>query len=171
MKQRETELLLMLEESDPWVETAESGRPTYTRLQRARVRRIDLHEAMESLEATVARPAAPEGWAEAVVDSLLQLRDALQAHIRELEAPDGLFAEILDKAPRLASEVEALKKEHIELAKSWARALQSLRGDGVASATEVRRRVISLIGRLAIHRHRGSDLVYEAYNVDIAAAD
>jgi hypothetical protein len=46
-----------------------------------------------------------------------------------------------------------------------------LRGDGKASVTQVRRRVIALLGRLAIHRQRGSDLVYEAYNVDITAAD
>jgi hypothetical protein len=139
--------------------------------QRARIRRNELHAAMERLEATVAKPAAPNGWADAVDASLLELEEALRAHIREVEAPDGLLAEIVDVAPRLVAEVETIKKEHVDLVRSWTRARQSLRGDGVATATEVRRRVISLLGRLAIHRQRGSDLVYEAYNVDIAAAD
>jgi hypothetical protein len=139
--------------------------------QRARIRRNELHAAMARLEATVAKPAAPNGWADAVDTSLMELEDALRAHIREVEGPDGLLAEIVEVAPRLVAEVETIKKEHVDLVRSWTRARQSLRGDGIASATEVRRRVISLLGRLAIHRQRGSDLVYEAYNVDIAAAD
>jgi hypothetical protein len=126
---------------------------------------------MERLEATVARPAAPDGWADAVEASMLELEGALGAHIREVEAPYGLLAEIVDAAPRLVPDVETIKQEHLELVASWARARQSLGGKGAASITEVRRRVISLLGRLAIHRQRGSDLVYEAYNVDIAAAD
>ena len=140
--------------------------------QRARTHRSELQAAMESLEATVAKPAAPQrGWADAVEASLMALEDALRAHIREVEGIDGLLAEIVDIAPRLVAEVETIKKEHVDLVGSWSRARQSLRGDGRASATHVRRRVIALLGRLAIHRQRGSDLVYEAYNVDITAAD
>ena len=141
------------------------------RWQKARVRRNELHGAMERLEATVAKPAAPNGWAGAVDASLLELEDALRAHIREVEAPDGLLAEIVDVAPRLVAEVETIKKEHVDLIRSWLRARQSLTGDGGASGPEVRRRIISLLGLLVMHRQRGSDLVYEAYNVDIAAAD
>ncbi len=159
-------------EASGWIpERVELGNSTHTRWHRARVRRNELHRAMERLEATVARPAAPDGWADAVDASLLELEDALGAHIREVEAPDGLLAEIVDVAPRLVSDVETIKNEHVELVASWARARQSLGGNGAASVTEVRRRIISLLGRLAIHRQRGSDLVYEAYNVDIAAAD
>ena len=150
--------------------SAESRDPTQARRQRARVRRIELREAMERLEATVARPAIPDGWSDAVDASLRQLQEALEAHIREVEAPDGLLADIVDMAPRLVSEVETIKDEHRELARSGARARETLRGDGVASVTEVRRRVMSFLGRLAIHRQRGSDLVYEAYNDDIGAA-
>jgi hypothetical protein len=159
------------EASDLMPERAELGDSNHTRRQRARVRRNELHGAMERLEATVAKPAAPDGWADAVEASLLELEDALRAHIREVEAPDGLLAEIVDVAPRLVAEVETIKKEHVDLVRSWSRARQSLRDDSVGSVTEVRRRVISLLGRLAIHRQRGSDLVYEAYNVDIGAAD
>ena len=150
---------------------AELRGASHSRRQKARIRRSELHGAMERLEAMVAKPAAPNGWATAVDASLVELGDALRAHIREVEAPDGLLAEIIDAAPRLVAGVDTIKKEHVDLVRSWSRARQSLRGDGEASVTEVRRRVISLLGRLAIHRQRGADLVYEAYNVDIAAAD
>ena len=126
---------------------------------------------MERLEGTVAKPTSPNGWAGAVDAALVELGDALSAHIREVEAPDGLLADIVDVAPRLFAEVETIKEEHVDLVRSWSRARHSLKGDGVASVTEVRRRVISLLGRLALHRQRGSDLVYDAYNVDIGAAD
>jgi len=140
--------------------------------QWARTHRSDLQAAMERLEATVAKPAAPHHrWADAVEASLMALEDALRAHIREVEGIDGMLAEIVDMAPRLVAEVETIKKEHVDLVRSWSRARQALRGDGKASVTQVRRRVIALLGRLAIHRQRGSDLVYEAYNVDITAAD
>lgn len=159
------------EASDSKPGTAELRGANHSRRQRARIRRSELLGAMERLEATVAKPAAPNGWPGAVDASLLELGDALRAHILEVEAPDGLLAEIVDVAPRLVAEVNTIKKEHVDLVRSWSRARQSLRGDGEASVTEVRRRVISLLGRLAIHRQRGADLVYEAYNVDIAAAD
>jgi hypothetical protein len=159
------------EASDSIPESSELLDSNHTCRQRARVRRNELHRAMERLEATVARPAAPDGWAGAVDAALLELEDALTEHIREVEAPDGLLAEIVEVAPRLVAEVEMIKREHVELLRSWARARRSVTGDGVTSASGVRRRIISLLGRLAIHRQRGSDLVYEAYNTDIAAAD
>jgi hypothetical protein len=42
--------------------------------------------------------------------------------------------------------------------------------DGV-EPTLVRRRVTSLLGRLAMHRQLGSELVFDAYNVDIGDGD
>ena len=114
--------------------------------QRARTHRSELQAAMERLEATVARPAAPHHrWADAVEASLMALEDALRAHIREVEGIDGLLAEIVDMAPRLAAEVETIKKEHVDLVGSW-----------VASSAGVERRWRSVRNTGPPESHRSS---------------
>jgi hypothetical protein len=43
-------------------------------------------------------------------------------------------------------------------------------GGDVEPAT-LRRKIIGILGRLAIHRQRGSELLFDTYDVDIAAAN
>lgn len=138
-------------------------------LQLAQVRRFRLREAMQALEDAIGRPAAASSWADEVEAELVELGAALAAHIDEVESPAGLLEEIIEVAPRLSVYVDIIRVEHSELVAAWDAALGALRE--AAGAQEVRRRVTGLLGRLARHRQRGSDLVYEAYNVDIAAGD
>ena len=66
------------------------------------------------------------------------------------------------------------RREHFELLEACGRIEQVISGAQPTTdhvIRRVRRRVTSLLGRLTAHRQRGSDLVYDAYNVDIAAAD
>jgi hypothetical protein len=49
--------------------------------------------------------------------------------------------------------------------------VRAARSNGNDIRALIRRRVVNLIGRLTLHRQAGSDLVFEAYNVDIAASD
>ena len=140
----------------------------------ARRRRRDLLEAMTQLESAVAGPSESEGWLERVDDSLGDLVDALRAHIEEVEGPDGLLAQIIAEAPRLSAATDDFRREHFELLEACGRIEQVISGAQPTTdhvIRRVRRRVTSLLGRLTAHRQRGSDLVYDAYNVDIAAAD
>jgi hypothetical protein len=62
----------------------------------------------------------------------------------------------------------------MELLGAWLRAeatVRAARRNGTDLRALIRRRVVNLIGRLTLHRQAGSDLVFEAYNVDIAASD
>jgi hypothetical protein len=142
-------------------------------LTRANIRRQDLAEAMTALEEAIAGPASITGWLDRVEASLGHLRGALDARIEEVEAPDGLLAEIVAVDPRLAPYAEDLRKDHIDLLGAWVRAeatARAVRG-GLALPSKVRRRVTTLLGRLTLHRQAGADLVYEAHSVDIAAVD
>ena len=145
--------------------------PGVSRLARAKARRVDLREAMAETERIIAKSAAVDGWYDEVEESLTVLREALDAHIVEVEAPDGLLEEILDEAPRLAAEINDIKREHEGLIESWERARALITPGDRLEPIGVRRRVIALLGRISEHRQRGADLVYEAYNVDIAAGD
>jgi len=143
-------------------------------LERAQKRRACLWNAMTSLEQAVAGPSSREGWIQRVESSLSELRQALEEHIGMAEGPYGLFLQIMAVAPRLASEVELLRKEHRKLLIGLTRAQEvawAAEAEPSYDPTRLRRVVTSLLGRLTRHRQRGSDLVFEAYNVDIAAAD
>lgn len=136
-------------------------------LERARSRRVDLRGTMQHLEDVVARPSSgPEEWRVDVRSALNDVKSALQGHIDEVESPDGLLTDVLEDAPRLGGLVAALIKDHGDLITAWERASEAVDTEPL-DKTRIRRRVVSLLGRLTLHRQAGSDLVYEAYTVDI----
>ena len=143
-------------------------------LKRAQKRRAFLWNAMTGLENAAAGPSSSGEWLTGVDDSLARLSEALEEHIEVVEGTNGLFDEIMATSPRLAPEMESLRDEHRQLVTSLTRAIDVVRSastDSNKGPKPVRRAVTSLLGRLTRHRQRGSDLVFDAYNVDIAAAD
>lgn len=144
-----------------------------SQLARATSRRRELAESMAHLEAIDSGPVSAGDWLDRVEVGLADLRLALDAHIEEVEGPDGLLAEIESMAPWLHASTGQLREEHMALLGAWLRteaAVRAARQDPSKLAL-VRRKVVTLIGRLTMHRQAGSDLVFEAYNVDIGAAD
>lgn len=143
-------------------------------VETVRATRHSLGETMNALESAVASPSAAVGWLEAVTVAIDELGEALEEHIFVTEGKNGMLAEILDVAPRLAMEIELIEEEHAGLEESLAQAQLTLRGAmeiGFSDPEPSRSRVMTLLGRLSLHRQRGADLVYEAYNVDIASVD
>lgn len=131
-------------------------------------RRYQLYEAMRRLEAAVARPSGLADWRIEIETAITDLDRSLADHIRRTESNDGLFAEILDGSPHLASRIADLEEEHEELRAACRQAL-SMAADW--SPTRLRRKANVLLARLAFHRQTGAELLYDAYNVDIAAGD
>jgi hypothetical protein len=152
----------------PGVE-AESAVPIH--VERARVRRLELHDAMTNLETEVARASGSDVWCDNVETALTELGAAMDAHIQDVESEDGLLARVVDEAPQLAAEVAALTEEHRKLSAARYRALATLRQPGRPDPAVVRRRVTALLGRIALHRQRGAELVYDAYSLDIGTGD
>ena len=134
------------------------------------IRRQDLYNAMRGLEASAARATGQDDWADGVRDALTVLDSALQSHVAEIEGPNGLFAEVIDRAPQLKPDVDMLRLEHRDLVTGCRNALEAV-GSAEVDARAVRRKVLSILGRLTIHRQRGAELLFDAYNVDLAAAD
>lgn len=144
------------------------------RVERARKRRHSLKDAMTGLEAVVSSPAGAEGWVDAVGSAMKDLGLALKEHVEVTEGEEGLLEEILNNEPRFAAEVDLIRAEHEELEDALERAFLTLEGTmtvGSKDPEPIRRRVMTVLGRLSLHRQRGADLVYEAYNVDIATGD
>ncbi len=147
----------------------EIGTTAPGRVETARVRRHELGDAMNGLEFTLTGPMAAEGWLDGVRSALQELRESLNEHIEVTESPNGLLEEIRAAAPRLSNEIALIKDEHDELLSIVKRAEASL--DESNDRKAIRNRAMSILPRLSLHRQRGADLVYDAYNVDIAAGD
>lgn len=135
-------------------------------LQAARRQRATLLHAIQALEEALAAPSQEPGWRERVAGRLQSLSAAFAEHVVVTEGPAGLYAELLDHAPRLCRRVEGLIREHAAVET----ALSSLERRAVPPETtvdEVRWWGSDLLRELSRHRQRGADLVYEAYHTDI----
>lgn len=134
-------------------------------------RRQDLYRAMQRLETSLARAGGQADWADQVHDALTNLDASLQRHVSEIEASDGLFAEVVDRAPHLMSAIESLRQEHEAMIEMCQSALEGLWTDRGVAVEDTRHTALELLRQIAAHRQNGSELLFDAYDVDLAAAD
>jgi hypothetical protein len=143
--------------------------PDEVTLEAIRRQRFGVRSALGDLEGAVAAPAAGRAkeWVAHVVDRAVALQSAFAEHIEATEGRGGLFDEVLAQAPRLANQVNKLRAEHGTISAG----LTELEGDLDAEVGDVRAAAVRLMGQIVNHRSDGSSLIYEAYFVDIDAAD
>jgi hypothetical protein len=140
--------------------------PDAVSLQVARRHRAMLLRGIQAFEQALAAPARDPGWRERVDVRLYGLRSAFAEHIVVTEGPEGLYAELLDYAPRLARQVHVLVREHAAVVSTMS-TLQRRAHLPETTVDELRGWSSDLLRELSRHRQRGADLVYEAYETDI----
>lgn len=154
-------------EPSGWLHEDHVDLPDPTRDNVARRRRV-LYEAMRDLEVVVSRPSSSPGWRQHLLDLLSPLQQALVKHVEEVEGEGGLFDEILLREPRMAHAIDLLKEGHAQLQESCASAFAAVAD---ADSDDVRQKVNTVLFRLARHRQKGAELIYETYAADIATGD
>lgn len=126
---------------------------------------------MAGVEWAIAAPSGTADWWTELAAAMGGLRRALDDHIDEVEGHDGLLAELVSKAPRLASSKQQMEEEHVELVADLDGLGERIRLGAAqpeaVNVAETREHVMVLLGALARHRQAGADMVYEAYTVDI----
>jgi hypothetical protein len=132
----------------------------------ARRHRVSLLHDIQVLERALAVPAADPAWRRRLAARLGALHGTFAEHMVVTEGPEGLYAELLDHAPRLARAVHALIREHAAVAATIA-ALRHRVDLPEAGVDELRGWGSDLLRELSRHRQRGADLVYQAYQLDI----
>lgn len=137
-------------------------------LAQVRARRGELRESMRALEDALALPLAMEVWGRRVRAALTEFSHDITDHVALTESPGGLYPSLSETAPRLQSGIDAQLEDHQWFVEEVARLLQA-RDDGISRADLSAHRddLTALLSRLVKHRQRGSDLIYEAYDVDI----
>jgi hypothetical protein len=146
-------------------------------LQQAGQRRKTLHDSLVHLEEALSSPASGRtaDWTAVVVKEMHEVGAAFEQHIVVTEQSDGLYDEILERAPRLAGNVRRLREEHPEITEGITQMIAKL--DQVEIGAEdwpvdkARDDLQRFIGSVIRHRQRGADLVWEAYNVDIGGLE
>lgn len=144
-------------------------------LHAARRRRRGVRAALDALESATASSIHEADWLDTLRTRLVQLEDAFDHHVAVTEGHDGLFEEVLTRAPRLARRTKLLQEDHIVIREAIRGTIEELPAMLTSTDTEravaVREAVTDIMGRITRHRQLGADLVYEAYSVDIEAAD
>jgi hypothetical protein len=135
-------------------------------LEAVRRNRATLLHAIRAVEEALAGPGREPGWRERVAVRIHSLASSFAEHVMVTEGPAGLYAELLNHAPRLCRRVQGLAREHAAV--EAALALLKRRADQPETTVDdLRIWASDLLRELSRHRQRGADLVYEAYHTDI----
>jgi hypothetical protein len=137
--------------------------------QRSRQHRRGVRRASIGLEEVLARPTAQEAghWLGDVAVHVRALAEAFRHHVDQSEGPEGLLPQIVQAEPRLVPAVGAVKREHQVLLDAMSRLEAATGLSQGADEQAVREDSLRLLHEVAAHRQRGSDLIYEAYYVDV----
>jgi len=147
----------------------EDAAATPAELATVRAHRSRLREASQELEAALAAPLTGrlDGWVKQVMPAVQRIREAFAAHVSVTEGRGGLFDQIRTDAPRLVTALARLHREHGEITAGLAAAEEQLEAGGEAGMARVRQQLTAALTALSLHRQRGADLLYEAYQVDV----
>lgn len=142
-------------------------------LEPIRAQRERLSNANDDLEEAITGPAGDADlWKTRVTEALVEMSAAVDNHVEMTEGDDGLYADIIERSPRLIHQIDRLKLEHDEL-KARVDNLESLLvGElGETQIDWIRDQAFELFDLVSRHRGRGSDLIYESYDFDIGESE
>ncbi len=133
--------------------------------KRARRRRERLHQACIDLQNALDRDEPTDRLDAAI----RQAQATIVAHVHESEADDGLLAQVIEEEPAFGSRVEAMQREHQVMIEQADALVEG--AAGTLPPDELRDACGSLITLLDGHRHRATELLLDAFDLDLSAGD
>jgi hypothetical protein len=149
-------------EHDDTADPAPSSSPSQVQQRRER-----MFEATRMLQHRSHDPDDDiDRWRTELAAAVDVVDEVVAAHIAGTEEHDGFFQELLhESGGRLSASVRRLRRDHersTELVGELRKAL-----DAQADPAELRQVADELFAQLEAHRHRGADLLWQAYGQDI----
>lgn len=126
--------------------------------------------ALHDLEAALAMASASEDWLDEVKADLASLEAAMSGEKDELNRPDSLLPMIAaDRPRRFGPRIRGLQEQYEDITRQVGSLLRELQqaDEGQIDATDIRHRAGSLIRSIHSYRARQTDLVYEAFRLDL----
>jgi hypothetical protein len=139
----------------------------------SRLTRTHMLSAVRALEDALAKPASyrePE-WASRVVEELTALEEAMLRQMAELEGEDNTLAALARDQPRLLPRIQQLRQQYGDLVCQVSALRAQLTAEGSPKSEETRQRLTWILTALKHFQAKETDLIYEALQVDIGAAD
>jgi hypothetical protein len=126
--------------------------------------------AMQELEQALAAASTTRErqWLDRVRQTLVELQTALRETRLTADTAGGLLAELVQEYPRLHGRAERLRADYDTLQRHIEELVQTINGD---AADTVRERLGNLLTRLRVVQARETELIFEAFHVDIGAGD
>lgn len=134
-------------------------------------RRDRMFEATRELQrCSSARIDEEESWRRDLAAAVAQVDDVVAHHVADTEDDGGYFEELVrESGGRLAAAVRRLRRDHERSTVLVADLRAAV--DGRADPATLRQAADELFAQLEAHRHRGSDLLWQAYGVEIGGGD
>jgi hypothetical protein len=138
--------------------------------QQARVERSRMLDVMRQLEDGLAAASTTRErrWVERVYDALLELQDVLKETRQSAHADGSLLDRLVDEYPRLHGRAQRLRAEYDKLQQLIQTLVQSIDSDNVDT---VRQQLGSLLTKLRTVQAQETELIFEAFHVDIGVGD
>ena len=143
----------------------------FDRVRRDRARSLESLHAVEK-HAGAAGPARPNEWRDDLLAVLDDLASSLHDQYERSSSEEGLLPQILEEAPHLQPSVDELRERQTSLIgeiDDLRRSLAHL--TRTPDVDSVRSRVAEMTAEIRELRAWETDLVYDAYAVDIGAGD
>ena len=102
------------------------------------------------------------------------LEEAMEAQTRELDSDEGVLAEILGQAPRFERQVRRLRDQYADLVRQIHNLREQFSDSGVPEqrdVSEIRQRSAWLITAIRHFQAHESDLLWDAFQVDVGVGD
>lgn len=132
-------------------------------------------ERMFEVTRTLQRRSRPpegdvDGWRRQLAEAVEQVQEVVAAHIADTEGTGGFFQELVQESGgRLQAATRRLHRDHERSTALVVELQEAL--DANAEPTELSQAADELFAQLEAHRHRGSDLLWQAYGVEIGGGD
>jgi hypothetical protein len=138
--------------------------------QQAREERSRMLGVMRKLEDGLAAASTTRErrWVERVYGVLLELQDVLKETRESADANGSLLDQLVDEYPRLHGRAQRLRTEYDKLQQLIQTLVQSIDRDNVET---VRQQLGSLLTKLRTVQAQETELLFEAFHVDIGVGD
>jgi hypothetical protein len=154
--------------------TNTANEPSNVNTSRAdRERSLDALHALE-VHAGSAAPGREHDWLTDVQRAITVLEHALAIQEGNSTPDDGLLSAIEQDEPRLRHRVAELRQRYRAIqddVTALSRQLDRITPTDMIDFTDIRQKLERIAGELRYQRARETDLVYEAYAVDIGEGD
>lgn len=150
--------------------------PSTDRSYGARENRARMLLAIQDLEQALAAASFDrEGvWAQRLIDSLGSLQTALRETGESADSEDSMLGVLVSDFPRLQGRADRLRKDYDALQKQVEKICLDLLVDSPASPRDVeqtREQLAHLLARLRYVQSIETELLFEAYQVDVGVGD